>query len=470
MPTHSLQDKLVAAATALCESAWLFALLGMLGILLAQDGSPLSLGAVLALIGLSMLTARLLQMVLMPVQLAYAIQLAMGVAVIIIAVGAQVNPDGGFELGWIATVARGADIEGYTFRASVGSILGAVLWWRGGMIAASEFPVESLTSSFRIGLLVLAVAAVVDVAHPADLQVFGAMMLFFAAGLVGLGAGRLLPASRQAMRERAWPKVIGGLVVVIVALGLMFSLLRRDVLEYISRPALVVLELLGTVVFYVIIVPIAFVVGAITQGLLTVLGWFASEEATSQAPNLGAELLELREQADGEVNEVLAAVVQMAQWTLVALLVAVALFVIAAAFRRRLSWRLVQAEGERESVREGADAGDDLKRLLLDLLPARFRRKRESDTLRLPDDEADVVEVFRVYFGLLSMAERQGFPKPAHATPFEYQSTLEQLFPRRLARDATSAFVRACYGHRAPPPADVDALRTLYQASTGDGG
>ena len=468
MPAHSLQDKLVVAATALSESAWLYLLLGMLGVMLAQNGSPLSLGAVLALVGLSALTARLLQMVLMPPQIAYAVQMIMGVAVIIVAVGTQVNPESGLELGWVATVARGADIEGYTFRASAGSILAAALWWRGGMIAASEFPAESLSSSFRVGVLVVAVAAVVDIAHSADLQVFGSMLLFFAAGLGGLGVGRLLPASRQAVEGRTWPKVIGGVVLAIVIVGLLFSLLRRDVLEYVSAPALVVLKLLGTVVFYVIIVPIAFVVGALTQGLLTVLGWFASEEMETQAPNLGASVLELREQTGGEVNEFLATVVQLAQWSLVAIIVAVALFVIAAAFRRRLAWRLVQAEGERESVREGADAGDDLKRLLLDLLPARFRRTREPDALRLPDDEADVVEVFRVYFGLLHLAEQQGFPKPPHATPSEYQPTLEQLFPRRLARTATSAFTRACYGHRAPPRSQVAELKELFEASAGN--
>ncbi len=465
MPAHSLQDRLVTAATVLAESAWLYLLLGLLGITLAQDGSPLSLSAVLALVGISTLTARLLQMVLMPTRMAYGIQLAMGVAMIVVAVGSQVDPNSGLELGWIATVVRGADVEGYTFRASVGSILGAALWWRGGMIAASEFPVESLSTSFRLGVLVVAVAAVVDVAHPADLQVFSSMILFFAAGLAGMGAGRLLPASRQAIEGRAWLKVIGGLVLGIVIVGLLVSMLQRDVLEYISRPALVVLNLLGTVVFYVIIVPIAFVVGALTQGLLTVLGWFDSD-VPFEAPDMGGTLLELREQT-GEVNEVVAAVVQVSQWALVALLVAGALFVIAAAFRRRLSWRLVQSEGTRESVREGADAGDDLKRLLLNLLPRHFRRTREAAGLRLPDDEAEIVDVFRVYFGLLEQAREQGFPRPDHATPLEYQHTLEQVLPRRLARSATAAFTNACYGHHPPPKAVLEELKAQMEELPG---
>ena len=462
MPAHSLQDKLVVAAHVLAESAWLYALLGLLGITLAQDGSPLNLSAVLALVGISTLTARLLQMVLMPTRMAYGIQLAVGVAVIVVAVGAQVDPNSGLELGWIATVVRGADVEGYTFRASVGSILAAALWWRGGMIAASEFPIESLSASFRLGVLVMAIAMVVDVAHPADLQVFGSMILFFAAGLGGMGAGRLLPASRQAVEERAWPKVIGGLVLGIVIVGLLVSMLQREVLEYISRPALVVLNLLGTVVFYAVIVPIAFVVGALTQGLLTVLGWFATEEVTSEAPNVGGSVLELREQT-GEVNEVVAAVVQLSQWALVALLVAGALFVIATAFRRRLSWRLVQSEGTRESVREGADAGDDLKRLLLNLVPRRFRRASETAGPRLPDDEEEIVDVFRVYFGLLEQAREQGFPRPEHATPLEYQHTLEQVLPRRLVRTATEAFTYACYGHHAPPRAVLDELKAQME-------
>ena len=462
MPAHSLQDRLVVAATVLAESAWLFALLGLVGVALAQDGSPLSLSAVLALVGISALTARLLQMVLMPVRLSYAIQLAMGVGVIVVAVGAQVDPAAGMDLGWIATVVRGTDVEGYTFRASTGSILGAALWWRGGMIAASEFPVESLSTSFRLGILVIAVVAVLDVLHPADLQVFTSMILFFTAGLGGLGAGRLLPASRRAIEERAWLKVIGGLVLGIVIVGLLVSMLQRDVLQYITRPALVVLNLLGIVVFYVIIVPIAFVVGALTQGLLTVLGWFATEEVTTEAPDIGGTLLELQEQT-GEVNEVVAVVVQLSQWALVGLLVASALFVIARAFRRRLSWRLVQEEGTRESVKEGADAGDDLRRLLLNLVPRRFRRTRHDAGLRLPDDEADVVDVFRVYFGLLELAREQGFPRPEHATPQEYQHTLEQVLPRSLVRSATAAFTNACYGHRAPPRAQLDELKAQLE-------
>ena len=183
---------------------------------------------------------------------------------------------------------------------------------------------------------------------------------------------------------------------------------------------------------------------------------------TSEAPHVGGTLLEMREQT-GEVNEVLATVVQLSQWTLVALLIAGALFVIAAAFRRRLSWRLVQSERTRESVREGADAGDDLKRLLLNLVPRRFRRTREAAGPRLPDDEEEIVDVFRVYFGLLEQARAQGFPRPEHSTPLEYQHTLEQVLPRRLVRTATEAFTYACYGHHAPPRAVLDELKAQME-------
>ncbi len=467
---HSAQDRLVIGATVISESAWMFALLGMIGIAMAKDGSPLSLLAVLVIMSASLLTARFLQMIIMPAGLAYTIQMLAGVVVLYLTIGSQVVPGAqGIDLGWIGKVVSGTDVEGYTFRAAVGSILGTALWWRGGMMAASEFPADGLGTSFRLGILVVAIAAVVDIAHPADLRVFPVMFLFFAAGLGGLSIGHVLPASQRALEEKAWPRVIGGVVLAIVVIGLLFSMLQRNVLVYISAPVLFVLNILATIVFYVIIVPIAFVVGGLTQALLTVLGWFASEDVRSEAPDIGGSVLELQERT-GEVNSVLATIIQVAQWVLVALIVLAALYIIAKAFRRRLGWRLVQAEGTRESVRGEADAAHDLGQLLLNLLPRRFRSSKAAPALRLPDDDADVVEVFRVYYGLLSLAEDQGFPKPPAETPREYQHTLEQLVPRGLARLATGAFIRACYGHHPASSEQIDEMKASLARLQGETG
>ncbi len=456
---NSAQDKLVFAATVISESAWLFAALGMLGLLLANNGSPLGLIAVLVIVTFSFLIARFMQMVIMPTVLAYAIQMLSGVIVIYFIVATQIGSGTqGIDLGWLSTVVSGTAVDGYTFRAGLGSILGAGLWWRGGMIAASEFPVDGLGTSFRIGVLVIAAAALVDVLGPADLSIFPVMFLFFAAGLGGLSIGHVLPASQRAIEEKAWPRVIGGVVLGIVVIGLLFSLLQRNVLVFISTPVLFVLNGLATVVFFVIILPIAFVVGALTSLVLLIVGWLVGEQAQREAPQIFEGVQELEEQS-GEISGIAANILQTLEMTLVAILILAVLYLMAKSFRRRVRWRLVQVEGMRESVKEDSDAALDLGRLLLNLLPKRFRSKEKSPALMLPDDDPGVVEVFRVYFGLLTLAEGRGFPKGPAETPREYQHTLEQLFPRNLARAATSAFIRACYGHHPASREQIEEMK-----------
>ena len=81
-----------------------------------------------------------------------------------------------------------------------------------------------------------------------------------------------------------------------------------------------------------------------------------------------------------------------------------------------------------------------------------------------------MVDVFRIYFAMLVMAEEKGYPRPRTATPVEYQRTLETILPARLVRMATAAFVRACYGHHPAPPEQIEEMRvSLEQLSAGDG-
>ena len=51
------QDRLVLAATVFSESAWVFALLGVLGVATGRDESPINWFAVVVLMGLSLVLA-----------------------------------------------------------------------------------------------------------------------------------------------------------------------------------------------------------------------------------------------------------------------------------------------------------------------------------------------------------------------------------------------------------------------------
>ena len=124
----------------------------------------------------------------------------------------------------------------------------------------------------------------------------------------------------------------------------------------------------------------------------------------------------------------------------------------------------------RESLSEDTDPANDLARLLFNLLPDRFRRKRIGYRLRLPDDDSGIVDVFRIYFGMLMLAEDRGRPRPRSQTPIEYQSSLEGMFPRNLVRNVTAAFNRACYGHQPATRAEIAEMRGALERVAAESG
>ena len=332
-------------------------------------------------------------------------------------------------------------------------------------MASAEYPVDDLETSFKLGIMAVGLAAVVDIFGEADLNVLPVMFLFFAAALAGLSIGHLLPASQQATDEKTWPKVIGGVTAFVVVLGLLFTLLQKGVLPALSGPASVVLNGLLTAILYAILLPVGYVVSWVVRGFFALLPTSDEEGFTNQIQGGSAQveqgLVETGEAGKSLFVEVMGPVI-------LAVIVIIALYLLSRAFRRWVRLRLVQAEGTRDSVLEDADPTSDMARLLFNLIPKRFKRAKRPQGLKLPEDEADVVEVFRVYFRLLTLAEDRGHPRPPHQTPDEYQGVLEQIFPRELVRGATAAFVRACYGHHPASRQQIEEMRaSLEQLAAG---
>ncbi len=457
----AMRERLVTGALLLSESAWLVALLGILSFPFGATSSPISWIAVLAVMSVSLIWARTLSLMIMPPLMAYGLQMLAGVIVVYLMVASQVSLElGSLNLGWISAMTSEEAPERFVLTALYGSLGGTALWWRGGHIGASDIPAESLSTSFRIGILILAIAAVIDIAHPADLNVFPMMFVFFASGVAGLIVAHMAPTSQESNGTRAWTRVIGGLVAGLVALGLLFSLLQRDVLAVIAAPILWVLQLLATVVFYVIIFPLAYIIDFVTRGIFALLLWLGGEPSPDRqfAPPQAVGALEGFAR-DGEAEPAAMLLLQILQWSIVAAIIIGALLLLALAFKRRARSRSEASDGHRESLIEDADVAYDFANLLFNMLPSRFRRRRANRALRVPSDDPNITDVFRIYFGMLMLAEERGNPRQSSETPAEFQVTLERILPQGLVRAATRAFTRACYGHHPASREQIEEMR-----------
>ncbi len=464
----SVQDRIVLLCAVAVESVWIYAGLAILSLMMLPDGSPISWVAALSIMLVSYAVTRSLSLIIMPKWMPYAVEMGLGTLTTYLVLGTQLQSGGQWiDIGWLSSMFSDSKAEFFVRSAAIGGFASVLFWLRGGRIATSEFPVEHLGFTFRIGLIVLSVAAIVDIFNAADLRTFELMFVFFASGLAGLGAGHILPSTKRALAQRTWVRVIGTVVVSVLLMGLLFSLIQRGLLSFVAAPLQFILEGIARIIFFVIIVPLVFVLEFLISAFFDLLKRFAGEPPEGEQEleiGPGEMFGQFAEQADPSEPSVW---LQVLAGIVVALVVVGILLILARAFRRNVRWRRVDEEGERESLYGDFDPTMDLARLLFGLLPQRFRRRRTDASLRLPDDEQSIVDVFRIYFGMLTVAESRGEHRRVSDTTGEHRSALVRVFPERLVDMATSAFNRACYGRQAATREQIDEMQQLLEQASG---
>ena len=455
----SAQDKWVLAAIAVSESAWLYAILGVAALPLQLGSNPLDWFAVLAVLASSLVVSRALQALIISTTTAYLAQMFTGLVVIYLVLGSQFSA--GLDLAWAGRLSGELGSDTYWLRAAIAAAMAVGLWWRGGRIAASDSPEETLETSFRIGVAALAAAAIADAALPADLNVYPVLFIFTAASLAGLAVSHLSSPSEQAAKRAMWPKVIGALVLVVLLVGLIAGLVENTVLPLVTGAVRAVvgftIERIVAPVLSTLLYPFVAAMDWLFRALLNL---FRTDLEQQVAEGFNLAIPEVEQIEEKEGAPAVLQVIQIAGIAVLTVVVVVALFFLARAFRRRRRGRYEYPEGARESVIAGNDPLLDAARLLFDLLPERLRRRRVRRDLRPPDGEPGVVEAFEIYYSLLGVAERRGVLREEYESPLEFEVRLGPLFAPGLVEKATAAFNRACYGNLPPSETDLADLRS----------
>ena len=453
------QDRVVLAAHVVAESAWVFALAGIVGALAGFDSSPLSWYGVAGILGLSVFLSRLTPRKGEKVEVMYALMAVLGLAVVYVAVALHVEPGQirpAWPIDWLINDAPG----GYTSRGAFGAILGVLLWWRGTRVASNEFPTDDLSFTFRVGMLVLVAALIYDLNTDQSLSTFPMVFLFFGSSLIGLSAGHLLEESRHSADERTWPKAIGATVAAITAFGLLVALINRGVLSFLSKPATEALDALARGVIWGIFAPTAFVFDVVVGWLINLLDIFQGEREEPQEEEINPEIqgfLETLQEEQEAASEGFALVLQIIEWALVAVIVAIVLLLLGKAFRRVLRGRDRETEGQRDSMAQDANPVGDVAKLALRLMPDVLKRPQRKG-YRVPDGPPGIVEAFRLYYDMLDTAEEHGITRRKNDTPTEFQGRLEGTFPAEVVRPSTESFNLAIY---ADVPSDSSVIQRL---------
>ena len=96
--------------------------------------------------------------------------------------------------------------------------------------------------------------------------------------------------------------------------------------------------------------------------------------------------------------------------------------------------------------------------MLSGLVPGALKRNKKKG-YNIPDGPPGIIEVFRIYYDLLTVADEKGIKREESETPSEYAGKLTKLFPGAFVGNLTEAFDKAYYGDQPSSEGAVERLR-----------
>ena len=460
-----VRKQVVYVAIAVAESVSVYAVLGMLGIVLGLGGSPMPWHfiAIVYVAGLASawLTGGLKGS---PATLALIFG-GIGFVVIYFAVSsATVSPSGRFELNWLFNLVGRELVADEAVSLIIATVTSVVIWRRTStLVRDSNDAPDYLKRAFKWGLVILAIALVADEIATNPVGIATLLIPFFVATLTGMAVARL---SDDSQFSGAWARVILGALVAFVGIGLAAGLAGS---RYGASGLSALYTLYGWLVdglIWVLRWPLMLVGYVIAWLIELIRSWFGQPvpEAQEQQAEGGRPDFPDPETITRAESQWVEAVLDALQWPLTILIPILVLLLLALAYRRVTRNRGRDDALERESIRDEVEEVSYWD-LLKGLLPAWLTRRGEGRYLWKYPDTPGIAGVFMLYFETLQHAMERGLEFDARQTPNERAPHLELALPNAPVSAITARFNAACYGDVPTSDERVTELREeLLQA------
>ena len=462
---NSYQSKIVGLCLALTETIWLYSILAVLGLMVSIDRSPLTYGACFAIYVTSFYLSKLLNSLNFKLSIAGIIQLSLGVIICYYLVGSSNVPTGeARSFLWPLSLDEWIYEEGKVGTSIViAACMGVFMWVKGGRIGSTDFPLEALFSTFRVGFIVMAFTVTIDIFHPSDLSMSFLMYLFFAVSLSGLAIGRVKPSSEIGVVSYRWFKIPALTVGIVVLLGIVFSSFSKDVLGAVSSPIATLVSWVAMGIIYLFVLPIVFVI----QFIIKMFGWIFpytnsdGEPVQKQKAFEGLDIV-FEGFAKPPATDDPSVFMQYFEYAAILILIGGLVFALSLAFRKiNRSQKIIDAGIKSEIV--GSDGSmNDLLNIAKKLLWKPHSRNEHSFVI--PDDlDGNSKTILSSYYQLLHIGSEKGVNKSLFSTPKEFSFLLYKIFDEGIVRKMTNAFMDVCYGRLAPSSKEADEIKSLVK-------
>ncbi|OGO30329.1 MAG: hypothetical protein A2Z29_09700 [Chloroflexi bacterium RBG_16_56_11] len=473
-------------AVVLMEAFWVYPWLAWVGSwpVFEEPRPALSLVSVIIVLAVSLLSTRLIIRRPWPLRLTQAVIIGGGLVAILVtlrleyAAGYTV-----FDGGWFTYV--GQVLES-TF-TSPGTLVLALpallyLWWRGIRLGQTTSYFRDIYRSFLLGLVALIVLIIFwqissssESIEPPGADIGWNVVGFFFFGLLAIAICHLYLMRSSMPREdaaltsvRRWLPVmlgvIGGMVVVVFGLGSIFS---EEFFTSVGHGAGAVFSALGKV-FNFVLIPLNY----LFEGIFWLFRWLINLLQAGRSFEPGTtDNMTLPDTPEVTLRALPPEVTMIIKWVVIAVLVAVVVFLLARAISRARDRRHREDIDEvHESLWSWQGLGDDL-RLLLGMMKQKFRRKPAPAAVKIPlgDDVSKRLDVREIYRHLQSEAARSGMPRHGYETAREYTLRLRLGLTDsdEHLREITELYGDVRYGEIIAPENRVDDANVVWRTLRG---
>jgi hypothetical protein len=339
--------------------------------------------------------------------------------------------------GWFGHIGQ---VLGDTF-SHAGAIVIAIpaiiyLWWRGIMLGQSTSYFRDIYRSFLLGMAAFIVLIILwqITAASGSIPKPGAeiginVIAFFFFGLLAISITHLYNMRRAMPKEEAkltsvwrWLPVMFGVIggMIIIGFGVA-SAISPDFIDSIGRSANAVFGFLGQIFEY-IMVPFIY----IAQGLVIAFIWFVRllpHDQPGQTDNPSGNMT--MPFTGGEGVELSPVVTSVIKWSVLAIIVALVIFILAKAITR---YRARHAQEDFDEVRESLFSWKGLRADLKEL----FKRKPKAAVAppyKFDENTTGQLNIREIYRYLQWEAGRLGIRRRRHETAEEYAKRIEHIVP-----------------------------------------
>jgi len=351
--------------------------------------------------------------------------------------------------------------------ASVALVAGIYFWWRGISRGRHTPGTETIYPMLLVGIAASAgliilwqISLGADSLREAAPAVVPQVAAFFFFGLAALALSnlqsiqrKLLPEDRTRVFNRRWLPILFGIVagIVLAAIGLV-SILSPQFIALLARAFDSALDVLYQVLLYLLI-PLGYLAEALVFIARFILSFLRKGQPLQQSERPDFSISERLNQPTGlDLPE---AAILAIKWTLFAIVIAAALFLLTRFISR---YQASRTKTDVEEVDESLWSWDVFKAdlsLFLHTLLQGLRRKRRLPDASKPaaarygvDEGHRLLNVREIYRRFLWESARLGFMRRCHETPGEFARRWQQGFPggSKQASDLTDLYIGVRYG------------------------